>query len=118
MSQEIEEVLGESRLVTAIGAITDLKLLNVGLFDTDIYAEVSPELLTSIPSNSVIELDHATFHQRGDALKAIEKAGQRVEFLPPASPDLNPIGQKWTPAKSISRQFGYSPEELLSDSNL
>ena len=43
MDQEIEGVLGESRLVTAIGAITDFKLLNLCLFDTDIYAGVSPE---------------------------------------------------------------------------
>ena len=118
MDQEIEGVLGESRLVTAIGAITDFKLLNLCLFDIDIYAGVSPELSTGIPSNSVIGLDHATFHQRGEALEAIEKAGQRVEFLPPASPDLNPIGKKWAPAKSIRRQFGYSPEKLFSDSNL
>ena len=76
------------------------------------------ELLTSIPSNSVIGLDHAIFHQRGEALEAIEKAGQRVEFLPPDSPDLNSIGKKWAPAKSIRPKFGYSPEELLSDSNL
>ena len=39
-------------------------------------------------------------------------------FLPPDSPDLNPIGKKWGPAKSIRPKFGYSPEELLSDSNL
>ena len=111
-------MLRKSRLVNAIGAITDFKLLNLCLFDTDIYAGVSPELLTSIPSNSVIGLDHATFHQRGEALEAIEKAGQRVEFLPPDSPDLNPIGKKWAPAKSVRPKFGYSPEELFSDSNL
>ena len=118
MDQEIEGVLGESRLVTAIGAITDFKLLNLCLFDIDIYAGVSPELSTGIPSNSVIGLDHATFHQRGEALEAVEKTGQRVELLPPASPDLNPIGKKWAPAKSIRPKFGDSPEELLSYSNL
>ena len=85
---------------------------------TPIYAGVSSELLTSLPSNSVSGLDNATFHQRGDALAATEKAGQRVEFLPPSSPDLNPIGKKWAPAKSIRPKFGDSPEELLSDSNL
>ena len=37
---EIEGALGKSRLVKAIGAITDFKLLNVGLFDTDINADV------------------------------------------------------------------------------
>ena len=111
-------MLRKSRLVNAIGDITDFKLLNVGLFDTDINAGVSPELLTNLPSNSVIVLDHATFHQRRDALEAIERAGHIVEFLPPYSPDLNPIGKKWAPAKSIRPKFGYSPEELLSDSNL
>ena len=110
-------MLGEPRLVTAIGAITDFKLLNLCLFDIDIYAGVSPELSTGIPSNSVIGLDHAIFHQRGEALEAIEKAGQIVGFLPPDSPDLNPIGKKWGPAKSIRPKFGYSPEELLSYSN-
>jgi len=37
----------------------------------------------------------ATFHKRNDALEAIEKAGHTVEFLPPYSPDLNPIEKKW-----------------------
>ena len=55
------------------------------------YAWLSQELLTSRPGNSVIVLDNATFHQRREALEAIEKAGHRVEFLPPESPDLNPI---------------------------
>ena len=123
MGQEIEGVLRESRLVTAIGAITNFKLLNVGLFDTYInadvfYAWVSQELLTSLPSNSVIVLDNATFHQRRDALEAIERAGHIVEFLPPYSPDLNPIEKKWAQAKSIRRKFGYSPDELFSYSNL
>ena len=58
------------------------------------------------------------FIKDGDALAAIEKAGQRVELLPPDSPDLHPIGKKWAPAKRIRPKFGYSPEELLSDSNL
>ena len=109
--------------LNAIGAITDFKLLNVCLFDTYINADVfqawlSQELLTSIPSNSVIVLDNATFHQRREALEAIEKAGHIVEFLPPYSPDLNPIEKKWAQAKSIRRKFGYSPDELFSYSNL
>ena len=58
------------------------------------------------------------FIKDGDALAAIEKAGQRVEFLPPDSPDLNPIGKKWGPAKSIRPKFGYSPEELFSYSDV
>lgn len=109
--------------VNAIGAITDFKLLNVCLFDTYInadvfYAWLTEQLLPNIPEKSVIVLDNATFHKRNDALKAIEDAGYIAEFLPPYSPDLNPIEKKWAQAKSIRRKFDYTPEELFFYSRL
>ena len=104
--------------VNAIGAIVNFKLFNVCLFDTNInadvfYAWVTQELLQSTPSNSVIVLDNATFHKRNDVLEAIENAGHTVEFLPPYSPDLNPIEKKWAQAKSIRRKFNYTPDQLF-----
>lgn len=109
--------------VNAIGAITNFKLFNVCLFDTYInadvfYAWVSQELLPNIPSNSVIVLDNATFHKRSDALQAIQQQGHTVEFLPPYSPDLNPIEKKWAQAKSIRRKFNYTPDQLFLYSDL
>lgn len=109
--------------VNAIGAVTNFKLINVCLFDTYInadvfYAWVSQELLKSIPQNSVIVLDNATFHKRNDAIEAIEKQGHAVLFLPPYSPDLNPIERKWAQAKSIRRKFRYTPDQLFLHSNL
>ncbi|MBS9767906.1 MAG: transposase [Flavobacteriaceae bacterium] len=91
---------------------------NVCLFDCYINADVfytwvSQELLANTPNNSVIVLDNATFHKRSDILQAIEKAGHIVEFLPPYSPDLNPIEKKWAQAKSIRRKINYTPEELF-----
>lgn len=101
----------------------NFKLINVCLFDTYInadvfYAWVSQELLRSIPKNSVIVLDNATFHKRNDAIGAIEKQGHSVLFLPPYSPDLNPIERKWAQAKSIRRKFGYTPDQLFLYANL
>ena len=43
----------------------------------------------------------------------MEKAGCIVEFLPPYSPDLNPIEKKWAQAKSIRRKFNYTVDELF-----
>lgn len=85
--------------VNVIGAIRDFKLFNVGLFqcniDSDVfYAWLTQELLPNIPKNSVIVLDNATFHKREDALRAVQEKGQTFEFLPPYSPDLNPIEKK------------------------
>ena len=104
--------------VNAIGAITDFKLFNVCLFNNYInadvfYAWLIQELLPNTPKHAVIVLDNATFHKRKDAQLAIEKHGHTLEFLPPYSPDLNPIEKKWAQAKSIRRKFDYTPDELF-----
>lgn len=104
--------------VNAIGAIADFKFLNVCLFDCNINADIfhawiTQELLPNIPKNAVIVLDNAAFHKRNDILTAVEQQGHTLEFLPPYSPDLNPIEKKWAQAKSIRRKFGYTPEELF-----
>ena len=107
----------------AIGAITDFKLFNVSLFDTYInadvfYAWVTKELIPNTPKHSVIVPDNASFHKGNGAMQAIRQAGHTLEFLPPYSPDLNPIEKKWAQAKSIRRKFGYNPDELFLYSNL
>jgi len=50
-------------------------------------------------------MDNATFHKREDMKKAIEEAGAILEYLPPDSPDLNPIEHKWAQAKAIRRKL-------------
>lgn len=104
--------------VNAIGAIIDFKLFNLCLFNSNInsdvfYAWMIQELLPNIPKNSVIVLDNASFHKREDVLLATQQKGHTLEFLPPYSPDLNPIEKKWAQAKSIRKKFGYTPEELF-----
>ena len=105
--------------VNAIGAIVDFEFINVCLFDTNInsdifYAWTKEQLLPSTPANSVIVLDNATFHKRNDILEIIDKQKHIVEFLPPYSPDLNPIEKKWAQAKSIRRKYDYKPDDLFS----
>lgn len=109
--------------VNAIGAIHNFKLFSVCLFQCNIDADVfcrwmTPELPPNIPQNSVIVLDNATFHKRNDTLLAVQQLGHTLVFLPPYSPDLNPIEKKWAQAKSIRRKFGYSVEELFIYSEL
>ena len=109
--------------VNTIGAIIDFDFINVCLFDTYMnpdafYSWLTQELLPSTPTNSIIVLDNATFHKRNDALKEIEQQGHIAEFLPPYSPDLNPIEKKWAQVKSIRRKFNYTPDELFLHPNL
>ena len=60
-------------------------------------------------------MDNATFHKRADMMQAIESHGCIVEFLPPYSPDLNPIAHKWAQAKSARRTTQCSVDELFQD---
>ena len=59
-----------------------------------------PELL---PGQIVIG-DNASFHQGVNLQKLIEGAGCQLLFLPPYSPDLNPIEKFWARLKHYVRK--------------
>ena len=66
-----------------------------------------------LPAHAVVVLDNATFHKRQDIQDAIRKAGHKLEYLPPYSPDLNPIEHKWAQVKSIRRKERCDVEDLF-----
>ncbi len=108
--------------LNAIGAIIDFKFITVSLFDSYVDSEVffawsQQDLLPKLPPHSVIVLDNATFHKRSDILQLYQNAGHTLLFLPPYSPDLNPIEQNWAQAKSIRRRSLCSPFNLFSAPN-
>ncbi len=103
-----------------IGACIGSKFINVMLFDGNInsdvfYTWVVHELLPALPQHAVIVLDNATFHKRQDIQNAIRFAGHTLEYLPPYSPDLNPIEHKWAEAKNIRKKFRCSVDELFRE---
>ena len=109
--------------VNAIGAIIDFAFLSVGLFnaniDSDIfYTWLTQQLLPNVPFNSVIVMDNAAFHKRADIQEAIRKQGSILEYLPPYSPDLNPIEHKWAQAKAIRRKLRCDDIDLLFSQHL
>ena len=59
-------------------------------------------------------MDNASFHKRRDMVTAINHAGCVLEFIPPYSPALNPIEQKWAQAKAVRKQYRCSVDELFS----
>ena len=68
----------------------------------DVYFE--KVLLPALPPGSVIVLDNARFHQSPTTQQLVEQAGCRLLFLPPYSPDLNPIEHLWAAFKTRLRQ--------------
>lgn len=104
--------------LNAIGAIIGMTFLTLSVFDCSInsdvfYAWLTQDLLPKVKPDSVIVMDNATFHKRSDMLHAIESYGCIPAFLPPYSPDLNPIEKKWAQAKSIRRKLRCQLDELF-----
>jgi len=62
-------------------------------------------LLKSIPKGSLIVLDNATFHRKSRLRELADEIGCIVLFLPPYSPDLNPIENFWAWLKQKLRNI-------------
>ncbi|MGP5177647.1 IS630 family transposase [Psychrobacter aquimaris] len=94
----------------AIGAIYNSQLFAVGLYDRSVNSDVFHSwveqlLLPSLPKSSVIIMDNATFHKRKDTTELIESADHTILWLPPYSPDLNPIEQMWAWVKQKRKEW-------------
>jgi hypothetical protein len=106
-----------------IGALIGTLLLTISLFDDNIdsdtfYGWTVQDLCPKLPQQSVIVMDNATFHKRHDIQKTITGAGHTLLYLPPYSPDLNPIEHKWAQAKAHRRKQNCSIEEIFQNHEL
>jgi transposase len=105
--------------VNAIGAMIGRELLTVSLFESSInsdifYAWLKQDLLPKVTKGSVIVMDNASFHKRADMLTAIAENQCILEFMPPYSPDLNPIEKKWAQAKARRKKYRCSVDSLFA----
>ena len=66
-------------------------------------------LVPELKKGQVIIMDNASFHKSIQTKDIIKNAGCELIFLPPYSPDLNPIEKVWahikSKIKSISNKF-------------
>lgn len=78
----------------------------------DIYVECV--LAPTLQPGDVVLIDNLNVHQSAAAQQQIEARGARWTFLPPYSPDLNPIEQCWAKVKAILRKLkARTLDELL-----
>ena len=71
-------------------------------FERFLWADLLPRLLPG----SVLVLDNASIHKGGEIACLVEKAGCHLLYLPPYSPDFNPIELAWSFFKRLIRQQG------------
>ena len=66
-------------------------------------AWVTDALCPQLRKGDVVVLDNVRFHHRAEVRAAVREAKADVRFLPPYSPDLNPIEKMWSKAKALLR---------------
>jgi transposase len=71
-----------------------------GSCNTELFeAWVDQFLIKELEPGQVVIMDNAAFHRSQNTRDLIESVGCRVIFLPPYSPDLNPIEKFWANMK-------------------
>ena len=93
-----------------MGAVCENRLFAVGLFNHSIDKEtfkawMEQLLISALPKNSVVVMDNAAFHKSEEISNLLKENGHRILWLPPYSPDLNPIEHKWAWVKSIRNKL-------------
>lgn len=87
-----------------IGALNEKMLFALAYFSKNINGDIfynwcKDTLIPSLKTKCVIVTDNASFHKRVQRL--LNRYGHRLLFLPPYSPDLNPIEKKWAQVKFL-----------------
>ena len=73
------------------------------------------QLQTILRPQDIVVMDNLAAHKDRGVTAAIEAAGARVCFLPPYSPDLNPIEKMWSKVKAILRTAKARTADALLD---
>ena len=75
-----------------------------GATDTELFrAYVRRVLCPTLRAGDVVIMDNLSPHKSAETLGLIQDRGAHVLFLPPYSPDLNPIEKMWSKLKEFLR---------------
>lgn len=74
--------------------------MNTAVFETYIQTQLVPEL----SPGDVVILDNVAFHKSPRAEDLVRQCGAWLLFLPPYSPDLNPIEMAYSKLKALLRK--------------
>ena len=89
--------------------------LFAGPIDGELFlAWVKQGLVPVLQRDDVVILDNLATHKVAGVREAIEFAGARREYLPPYSPDLNPIEHLWSQVKQgLKSRAPRTPRQLF-----
>jgi transposase len=102
-------------LIAALG-IEGMRCSTVvdGAVNADVFeAFVEQVLVPQLRSGDTVVMDNLSSHKRARTRQLIEAAGAQVLYLPPYSPDLNPIEMVFAKVKQLLRSLACRTREAL-----
>ena len=94
---------------------TRAPLLLDGPVDADCFAAwVEQFLVRELRQGEIVVMDNLASHKAAQVRPLIEAAGARLLYLPPYSPDLNPIEKMWSKVKALLRGAKARTQEALT----
>ena len=97
---------GHWKILTILGAMSLRGMIATMTIeeatDTDIFlVYVEQVLCPALQSGDVVVMDNLSSHKVNGVRELIQQAGAEVLYLPPYSPDLNPIEKAWAKLKQL-----------------
>ena len=87
-----------------------------GATDEEVMLSFIKEVLAAVSRpGDVVVLDNLSSHKTRRVQAAFAALGEEVWYLPPYSPDLNPIEKCWSKMKAYLRQAAARSYEALSE---
>lgn len=87
-----------------------------GAVDGEVFRAWTEQfLLRELKAGDIVIADNLSSHKAVEARALIEEAGCQLLFLPPYSPDFNPIEEMWSKIKEDLRNTGARELPALFD---
>ncbi len=109
---------GNWKILTILGAMSTRGMIATMTIeeptDADIFlAYLDHVLCPQLRPGCVVVMDNLSFHKVRGVRERIEAAGAELLYLPPYSPDLNPIEKAWSKLKLLLRSTKARTAEAL-----
>ena len=89
-------------------------LVYEGALNGDLFkAYVVQFLVPTLEKGDIVIMDNLTSHKVKGVVEPITAAGAKIVYLPPYSPDFNPIEMMWSKIKAYLRKVKARTKELL-----
>lgn len=107
--------------ITMIGVMTSEEICSFITIDSSTTTEVftafiEQQLIKHLRDGDCVIMDNISVHKNAHVKQQIESTGAVVKFLPPYSPDLNPIEKFWSKLKQNLRRMETPTRDIFDKS--